>query len=113
MTDLQTYLTAAVTALVGLFAVWLVRKIARAMRLLSQTLGTELHEIARIPDEVSGLVSAVAQLVTELRAVKSRIDRLETAFGLLDLAPDHVTMHLRAHPRDRERGDTERQETPG
>lgn len=101
MTELQqTYLTAAGTAVVGLFAVWLVRRIARGIRNLGANMLTELREIARIPAEVAALVGAVAALVTELRGLKRRMDELETAFAAMDMTPDHVTMTMLATQHD-------------
>lgn len=102
--------TAAVVAVVGTGAVWLVRRIVRGLRALAENMMTELREIARIPDEVSALVGAVAALVSELQALKRRIDHLETAFAMLDLTPDHVTMSLLAtnpHEHDKDNDDRE------
>lgn len=97
-------LTAAVVAVVSVGAVWLARRVARALRTFGATLVTELSEIARIPAEVGALVSVVAQLVAELRTLKKRLDRLETAFAALDLTPDHVTLTAMATTDpDRER----------
>lgn len=88
--------TAAVVAVVGAGALWLVRRLVRGVRLLVEAVVTELREIARIPDEIEALVGAVASLVSELHALKRRIDHLETAFAMLDLTPEHVTMTLLA-----------------
>lgn len=109
MTDLQTYITAGLTAVVGLFVAWLARKVAKWFAAVARDLSTELREIARIPAEVSALVGAVAALVSELRAVKSRIDQLETAFAALDMTPDHVTMTMLA-THHHEHDDQERQD---
>lgn len=101
--DAGALVWAAVVAVVGAAAVALARRLARRLHAWGETVVTELREIARIPAEVSALVSAVAALVSELHAAKRRLDELETAFAALDLTPDHVTMTMLATDPHRDR----------